>query len=125
MRKKMQMFGRSKTAPAEVAPSSPRAALGHAQDGLAVAERKLTAAAAAIGRARPLLEQIVREGERLDADDRRDAEALADKLREVISAGASPSFGSSDRDGTKALVTRAEIDARRAATERATAGANS
>jgi hypothetical protein len=55
----------------------------------AKAESALEEARAATSRARALLESIVREGEKLDAAELRAAEALADKFRDSIAAGAS------------------------------------
>jgi hypothetical protein len=65
-----------------------REALRHAQGNLAAAEAALQAARATTSRARAMLEEIVREGERLEADGRRAADALADKIRGAIDCGA-------------------------------------
>jgi hypothetical protein len=87
-----------------------RAALGDRQ----AAEVALTASRATTSRARAMLEEIVREGERLDADGRRAAEALEDKIRDAIAAGASPPA----TDMSKSVAARSDLDARRAVVER-------
>lgn len=90
-----------------------REALRHAQGNLAAAEAALQAASATTSRARAMLEEIVREGERLEADGRRAADALEDKIRGAIEAGAPPPAG----DMSKSAA-RSDLDARRAMVER-------
>ena len=87
-----------------------RAALGDRQ----AAEAALTAARETTTRARAMLEQVVREGERLDADGRHAADALADRIRGAIAAGASPPAG----DMSKSAAARSDLDARRVMVER-------
>jgi hypothetical protein len=87
-----------------------RAALGDRQ----AAEAALTAARETTGRARLMLEAIVREGEKTDADGRRAADTLADEIRAAIAAGASPPAA----DMSKSAAARSDLDARRAMVER-------
>jgi hypothetical protein len=91
-----------------------REALRHAQGNLQAAEAALTAARDTAGRARLMLEDVVREGERLEADGRRAAEALEDKIRGAIAAGAAPPAG----DISKSVAARSDLAARRAMVER-------
>jgi hypothetical protein len=70
------------------------------------------------GRAGSILEEIVRESEKLDATERRAAEAIAENMRGAVLTGAAPSVSASDRDTAKSAAARAAIDIRRAAAER-------
>ena len=91
-----------------------REALRNAQGNLVAAEVALTAARATTGRARAMLEEIVRESERLDADARRAADALADKIRGAIEAGAAPPAGVMSKNAAAG----AEVVSRRVVVER-------
>jgi hypothetical protein len=106
-------FVRQERANKMLGSNNAREALQHAQGNLAAAEAALQAARATTSRARAMLEEIVREGERLEADGRRAADALADKIRGAIAAGASPPAG----DMSKSAA-RSDLDARRAMVER-------
>ena len=94
--------------------SNAREALRNSQGNLAAAEAALQAARDTTSRARAMLEEIVREGEQLEADGRRAAEALEDKIRAAIAAGDSLPSGAM----SKTSVVRADLDARRAMAER-------
>jgi hypothetical protein len=98
-----------------------REALRSAQGNLAAAEVALNAARATTGRAREILEAIIRESERLDATERRAAEVIEDQMRASLMSGAAPSVSASDRDTAKNAAARAAIDVRRAAAERVVA----
>ena len=78
----------------------------------------LAPAQEATSRARVLLEEIVREGEALDARERRDAEGRANSVREAVASGNAVSF---DENAGKTAGARSELDARRAAAERVVA----
>jgi hypothetical protein len=91
-----------------------REALRNAQGNLVAAEVALTAARATTGRARAMLEEIVRESERLDAEARRAADALADKIRSAIEAGAAPPAGGMSKNAAAG----AEVVSRRVVVER-------
>jgi golgin subfamily B member 1 len=91
-----------------------RVALGDRE----AAEAALAHARETADRARSILEEVVREGERLDAIERRAADALADNMRSSLVSGAPPSAPASDRDVSKSAAARAALDARSAAAQR-------
>jgi hypothetical protein len=95
-----------------------RAALRDAQGNLSAAEAGLVHAREVSDRARSILEEIVRQGEAIDARMRQSSEALADEMRGAVLTGAAPSVSASDREAAKTEAARAALDARRAAAER-------
>lgn len=97
-----------------------RESLKAAHDARDRAQRAYEAASAATGRARALLESIVRHGEALDAVELRAAEALADRFRDSIAAGAAPTF-SGDREMANVTAQRTALDGHRRAAERVVA----
>jgi hypothetical protein len=93
-----------------------REALRSAQGNLAAAEAALTAARSTTGRAREILSDAIREGEKFDAQMRQASDVLADKIRGAIEAGSSPAIPAGDM--TKNAAARAAIDLRRTAAAR-------
>jgi hypothetical protein len=91
-----------------------RAALGDREP----AEAALAHARETADRARSILEEVVRESERLDAVERRAAEAVENQLRDALRLGNAPPATASDRDATKTAAARTAIDVRRSAAER-------
>jgi hypothetical protein len=84
----------------------------------AAAEAALAHAREVSDRARSILEEIVRQGEAIDARMRQSLEALADEMRGAVLTGPAPSVSASDREAAKTEAARAALDARRAAAER-------
>lgn len=103
-----------------VTQTDPRAVLRAAQSALARAERDLGCARAATGRGRALLESVILDVEKLDADDRRRADELADKLRGSIAKGVEAKL-EDEKPIARNMVSRAELETRRVAIERAVA----
>jgi hypothetical protein len=98
--------------------SEAREALRVALGDRAAAEAALAHAREVSDRAREILEGVTRDGEKLDADLRRAAEAVEDQLRGAVLTGAAPSAPASDRDAAKTAAARAAIAVRQQAAER-------
>jgi hypothetical protein len=84
----------------------------------AAAEAALAHARETADRARGVLAGVIAESERLDAIERRAAEAIENQMRDALRIGHAPSVATSDRDVSKSAAARAAIDVRRAAAER-------
>jgi hypothetical protein len=82
------------------------------------AERAREDSRQAVGRGRELLETVIRDIERLDADERRRADEIADRLRCSISSGTEAELGPSDKIVARNMASRAELETRRTAIER-------
>jgi trimeric autotransporter adhesin len=95
-----------------------RSALRNAQGNLSAAGVAHAHARATADRARENLAGVIVEGERLDASERRSAEALAENMKASLVSGAALSVTASDRDVSKSAAVRAALDVRRAAAER-------
>jgi hypothetical protein len=95
-----------------------REVLRNALGDRAAAEAALGHARETADRARSILEEVVRESERLDAVERRAAEAVENQLRDALRLGNAPPATASDRDATKTAAARAALDVRRSASER-------
>jgi hypothetical protein len=99
-----------------------REELREAHAALAKAETGLDEAQGASSRARGVLAELVREGERLDAVEREETERHADAIREAIASGSdSMAQAISEKDVAKNMVARMSVDARRTGTERVVA----
>jgi hypothetical protein len=92
-----------------------RSALKAAQGNLSAAEVALNGARATADRARSMLEEIVREGETLQAAELRAAGAMAEQMRIAFMSGAAPPGPVSEREHSKAAAARATIELRREA----------
>jgi hypothetical protein len=98
--------------------SNERETLRNALGDRGAAEAALAHARATADRAREILEEVVREGEKLDADLRRAAEVIENQMRDALRLGNAPPATASDRDVSKSAAARAAIDVRRSAAER-------
>jgi hypothetical protein len=96
-----------------------------AREALRVALGDREAASAALehahetaNRARSILEEAVRESEKLDATDRRASEVIENQMRDALRIGHAPPAPASEKDVSKSAAARAALDVRRAAAER-------